>query len=225
MLAGHDGAGKTALPLGEFLHPVPLVALVVLAMNDHRWKGAGVLPEWLTGKLSDFAGLLFFPLLLTALGDTLLYFAARLTGWRVDFTLRRWKIVAACLATAAVFTPLELSASYGRFYTETLGRIGFPSETYADLTDLLALVMIPVAGWLAWNELRRVPLGRLEWIARRGLTSRDDVAAALADVRHATVKKAAVDVLAEAYAAYLASDGRDEAAERRVADALRTLRR
>jgi hypothetical protein len=161
-LAGRDAAGKTALPLGEFLHPVPLVALVVLAVNDHYLKHAGILPRWLTGKLSDFGGLLFFPLLLTALGDTLAYFLARLTGAKWDYSLRRWKIVAACVATAAVFAPLELSAAYGRFYTATLGRIGFPSETYADLTDLFALVMIPVAGWLGWREIRRVPLGRIE---------------------------------------------------------------
>ena len=161
-LAGRDAAGKTALPLGEFLHPVPLVALVVLAVNDHYLKHAGILPRWLTGKLSDFGGLLFFPLLLTALADTLAYFVARLTGAKWDYSLRRWKIVAACVATAAVFTPLELSAAYGRFYTETLGRIGFPSETDADLTVLLALVMIPVAGWLGWREIRRVPLGRIE---------------------------------------------------------------
>ena len=161
-LAGTDGPGKRALPLGEFLHPVPLVALVILAVNDHYLKGARLLPMWLTGKLSDFGGLLFFPLLLTALGDTLAYFVSRVTGWKIDFSLRRWKVVAACLATAAVFTPLELSAAYGKFYTETLGKIGFPSETYADLTDLLALVMIPVAGWLGFREIRRVPLGRLE---------------------------------------------------------------
>jgi hypothetical protein len=222
VLAGSDGAGKTALPLGEFLHPVPLVALVVLAVNDHYLKGAGLLPQWLTGKLSDFAGLLFFPLLLTALGDTLLYFAARLTGWRVDYSLRRWKIAVAGLATAAVFTPLELSASYGRFYTETLGEIGFPSETYADLTDLLALVMIPVAGWLAWNELRRVPLGRLEWIARNTDRSREAVAAALADVRRASRTPEAVDALAGAYAAHLAGEA---GAAARVDDALRVLRR
>jgi hypothetical protein len=172
-LAGTDGTSRTALPLGEFLHPVPLVALIVLAVNDHYWKGAGVLPGWLTGKLSDFAGLLFFPLLLTSLADTLLYGVVRVTGWKLDPTLRAWKIWLGCLATAAVFAPLELSAAYGRFYTETLGKVGFPSETVADLTDLYALVMIPLAGWLGYRELQRVPLGRMEQVAAGRMTVED----------------------------------------------------
>jgi hypothetical protein len=214
-LAGTDGPGKRALPLGEFLHPVPLVALVVLALNDHYLKGRHLLPQWLTGKLSDFGGLLFFPLLLTALVDTLLYFVSRVTGWKVDYSLRRWKVVAACVATAAVFTPLELSAAYGDFYTRTLGKIGFPSETYADLTDLLALTMLPLAAWLGWREIRRVPLGRLH--AGGGL---DDVRRLNArDPRRA----AAVDALERSYAAYVARPD-DAAAAASVSDALATLR-
>jgi hypothetical protein len=213
-LAGRDGAGKTALPLGEFLHPLPLVALVVLAVNDHYLKHAGILPRWVTGKLSDFGGLLFFPLLLTALGDTLAYFVARVTGAKWDYSLRRWKVVAACVATAAVFAPLELSAAYGRFYTETLGRIGFPSETYADLTDLLALLMIPVAGWLGWQEIRRVPLGRIE-------SARD-----VDDVRQLNAsdprRAAAAEQLAAALPRWRASGSAADAAE--VNAALAVLR-
>jgi hypothetical protein len=201
-LAGEDGPGRGALPLGEFLHPVPLAALVVLALNDHRWKGAGWLPMWLTGKLSDFAGLLFFPLLLTALYDTLACMLARATGWKIDFSLRRWKVVVALLVTAAVFVPLELSAAWGTFYVETLGRIGFPSQTTMDLTDLWAVVMLPVAGWLGWAEIRRVPLGRLEVIAR---ARPDDVAAELRDVRRG-------DELAAAYTAWLAAPSDERAA-------------
>lgn len=46
----------------SLLHPVVLVAVVVLVLNDHWWKGVG--PALVTGRLSDVAGLLFFPLLL-----------------------------------------------------------------------------------------------------------------------------------------------------------------
>jgi hypothetical protein len=183
LLGGVDGPGRRALPLGEFLHPVPLLALVALAVNDHLLKGAGLLPRWVTGKISDFAGLFFFPLLLTAAGDCLLLLVARLTGWRVDFSLRRWKLVAACLLTAAVFVPLELSGWWADFYVRTLGRIGFPSATYQDLSDLLALVMLPLAYLFAVRvELRRVPLGRLEVLERRGVDDAERAAGALADV-------------------------------------------
>ncbi|MGB1206846.1 MAG: hypothetical protein ACPG5B_14450 [Chitinophagales bacterium] len=45
-----------------------LVGLVILIINDHFLKEA--LGNWFTGKLSDFAGLLIFPLFLKYLFDT-----------------------------------------------------------------------------------------------------------------------------------------------------------
>jgi hypothetical protein len=44
-------------------HPLPLAAALFLAVNDHWLKGSGFIPAWLTGKLSDFFGLFFFPAL------------------------------------------------------------------------------------------------------------------------------------------------------------------
>src|SRR4051812_39291442 len=51
----------------DLVHPIPLAAVVLLIFNDHLWKGGGVIPGWITGKISDFAGLFFFPVLLTVL--------------------------------------------------------------------------------------------------------------------------------------------------------------
>lgn len=47
------------------LNWVFLPCLLVLALNDHFLKYG--YPGWLTGKLSDFAGLLIFPLFLAYL--------------------------------------------------------------------------------------------------------------------------------------------------------------
>ena len=52
------------------LHPLALISLVVLVLNDHLLKP--LTPGWLTGKLSDVAGLLFFPFLLLALVDVIM---------------------------------------------------------------------------------------------------------------------------------------------------------
>ena len=52
------------LPGGELLGAVPLIGLGLLALNDHFLKTAW--PGWFSGKLSDFAGMMFFPFLLTA---------------------------------------------------------------------------------------------------------------------------------------------------------------
>jgi len=49
----------------DLVHPWPLLAVLLLVVNDHLLKGSGWLPGWATGKLSDFAGLFFFPILLT----------------------------------------------------------------------------------------------------------------------------------------------------------------
>src|SRR6187402_2616572 len=51
----------------DLVHPIPLAAVALLILNDHLWKGGGVIPGWITGKISDFAGLFFFPVLLTVL--------------------------------------------------------------------------------------------------------------------------------------------------------------
>jgi hypothetical protein len=68
----------TRLPSRPVLRPAapslcrapPIVALIVLVANDHVLKGSALAPAWLTGKLSDVAGLFLFPILLTALlGD------------------------------------------------------------------------------------------------------------------------------------------------------------
>ena len=65
----------TRLPGRELLSPLPLAALAVMILNDHvlrsRW------PSWLTGKLSDFAVVLYFPFLLTATLGILLWLADR----------------------------------------------------------------------------------------------------------------------------------------------------
>lgn len=53
--------------LSYLTHPYVLFALGLTALNDHYFKFA--YPGFLTGKLSDFAGLFFFPLFLHALYD------------------------------------------------------------------------------------------------------------------------------------------------------------
>lgn len=158
-----ESVALPALPLGELVQPLPLVALALLAVNDHVLKGAGVLPGWLTGKLSDFAGLFFFPLLCTALVDTTL--ALCRAPW--DPTLRTWKAVAACLATGVGFAATELSPAAAATYAELVTAIGIPSRSTADPSDLAALVMLPAAYLVARRHVARVPNGRVAWALRR----------------------------------------------------------
>lgn len=62
-----------------FTRPLPLLATLLLVVNDHALKGAALLPTWLTGKLSDVAGLFLFPILLVGLATQLLGARGRTT--------------------------------------------------------------------------------------------------------------------------------------------------
>jgi hypothetical protein len=199
LLAGEDGPGRRALPVGELLHPVPLAAAALLVLNDRWLKGADLLPAAVTGKLSDLAGLLFFPLLLTAGADLVLLAAARL-GARVDFSLRRWKLSAAVALTAAAFAAVKLSPAAADAAANLLGALGLPSRIVADPTDLVALPVLALAGWLGVREIARVPLGRLEVLQRAGR----DPAPGLADVAACGAPRVQVAALAAALADYFA---------------------
>lgn len=164
MLAWDDETvARPALPLGELVQPLPICAMALLAINDHVLKGANLLPAWLTGKLSDFAGLFFFPLLCTALVDTLL----ALVRAPVDPTLRMSKALVACGVTAIGFAATELSPAAAAAYAALVTGLGIPSRSTADPTDLLALLMLPCALAVARRHVRRVPYGRVAWALRR----------------------------------------------------------
>jgi len=192
ILAGTDGPGKRALPAGEFLHPIPLAALALLAVNDHVLKGAGWLPAAVTGKLSDAAGFVFFPLLCTAVLDTLLWGIARL-GAPVDFSLRRWKLWLSLAATAGLMSAIKLSAPAAHAVAELLGAVGFQSIIVADPQDLWTLPALLIPLLVGHAEIRRVPLGRLEVLERAWRRAHTPAASGLGDVPGAGALAAALD--------------------------------
>ncbi|WP_066367752.1 hypothetical protein [Herbidospora mongoliensis] len=115
-------------------HPLTVLALVVLVLNDHLLKYTW--PGIVTGKLSDVAGLILLPPLLgLVIGRPLP--AIAITG--IGFTLVKASETGAWLASEA------WSLAWG------------PSLIRADLTDLLALPAL----YVAWHAARHpVPAGR-----------------------------------------------------------------
>jgi hypothetical protein len=107
------------------LHPLPLAAIAVTALNDHLLKASGLFPGWLTGKLSDVAGLFFFPIaVVAALGAA---------------------PAAAAVGTALVFAVFKLSPAACAWVR--------PFAVTPDPTDLLALPAAAAAWW--WLARRR----------------------------------------------------------------------
>lgn len=126
----------------------PVAAMALVALNDHVLKGAGLLPGWLTGKLSDFAGLYFAPLLVAEL-----WMLARPSPVaRVAVRRVMW----AALGFGVLFTSIKTYPPADRLYEAVLtALLPRPAGNIVDPTDLVALVMLGVAVWDARRLMQR----------------------------------------------------------------------
>ncbi len=98
-------------------HPIALAALATLAVNDHLLKAR--FGNAVTGKLSDVAGMIFFPLLFASLVEL----ALRLV--RVSVSYRRL-LIGSVVSVALVFAGINLSSSVGAVYSDILGGLQWP---------------------------------------------------------------------------------------------------
>jgi hypothetical protein len=111
-----------------------MLAAALLALNDHALKGAGLLPGWLTGKLSDVAGLLVFPILVVVVTEEILRRAGHTSS-------RRVAAATSTTLTGLVFASIKLIPRVA----DEAGRVLGP--TVCDPTDLLALPSLFLAYW------------------------------------------------------------------------------
>lgn len=124
-------------------HPVTLLSIAILLLNDHVLKV--VSPSWLTGKLSDFAGLFFFPFIV----------AAGLSLLLSKFNLSRERIGQIAFGIVAIWFTLLKTIPLVNSLTAQLASlfIGAPAKLALDPTDLMALVVL----WSAWMMWRNSP--------------------------------------------------------------------
>jgi hypothetical protein len=121
----------------EFLAPLPLTAVAVMALNDHWLKPT--FHNALTGKLSDAAICFFLPLYLSA-------GLALVTRW--PLALRTG--VGATL-TALLYTAINVSQRAADLFCEALAVLGGPLlgrtslRAWADLEDLITLPLVAAA--------------------------------------------------------------------------------
>jgi hypothetical protein len=125
---------RTLLDLSPLHRPLWWAALALLLINDNLLKGGGVAPGWLTGKLSDFAFLVVAPVLLAAL---------------LPRALPRRRAIALG-AIVSIYAAADLSASVSEAILAAAHWIGLPWRLWPDVTDLVALSVLP----LTWRLMR-----------------------------------------------------------------------
>lgn len=124
-------------PKRVLLHPLWLMGLITLVLNDHILKHS-IYSGVITGKLSDFAGLLIAPVLLAAL------FQVRTSRGYI------WALA----STGAVFAGINVSSELAVLFDAAVSTI-VPFVTVTDPTDLIALVMLPFGFALFVPVMRR----------------------------------------------------------------------
>lgn len=156
-----------AVPGDLLLSRPALGSMLLLGLNDHCLKAT--YHNWITGKLSDFAGLVVFPCVLVSAWEWARFFAhgirredrgrevsAEPEGAPADeppfWRASRGNVAFACFSTASAFVAIKVSPVASDFYCALLGSaravMGGPplAQNVVDPSDLLALpaVFVPL---------------------------------------------------------------------------------
>jgi hypothetical protein len=130
------------------LHPVIIVAVGVLALNDHWLKGRlGTEPGTgvVTGKLSDVAGLAFFPALVVSVVEVARWARRRDRG---GWACGRRELAVAMAVTAAGFAAVQTVPPVAAGYEASLAALRWwPAALAAALSG---------GAWPAWPQVGHV---------------------------------------------------------------------
>jgi hypothetical protein len=155
---------------GDFLlHPACLAAIVILVVNDWaikaRWPGA------VAGKLSDVAGMVFFPLLLVALAELALLLVRRKRLASPMWFVISAGAVGAVFAATKTIEPVRAAdewmlgqlrwlplAAIRAAQRQPIGEPTYPNVV-PDATDVLCVPFVLVAIWIGF-KYRRPPRAR-----------------------------------------------------------------
>ncbi len=133
------------LSLRALSHPLSLAAIGLLLLNDHVLKAAA--PSWLTGKLSDFAGLFFFPFVFIAI------LTIPFVGGPLRHRTPAWMPALAFGVTAIWFAAIKILPAANAVMAQVVGWFaGGPVFIAPDATDVMALVSL-VPACLLWRRV------------------------------------------------------------------------
>jgi hypothetical protein len=125
----------------------------MLLLNDHVFKI--ISPSWITGKLSDFAGLFFFPFIV----------AAGLSGLLARFNFKTHVLGQFSFGLVAIwFFFLKISPNINSLTTQLWSFvIGLPVQFILDWTDILGLTAM-VPAWKLWKQQHQAAFSKLAYV-------------------------------------------------------------
>lgn len=156
----HDVITRSRTPGDLLLHPVAIVALALVILNDRLLKVS--YPGGLSGKLSDVAGLVYFPLFLVSVLEGIRWLARR-RPW----TLTVRSVVVACVVVGTAMVLIKTWGPAGDVYRVAVGMAYWPFyvpasvvagdgwpplervELVQDRWDLVALAALVIPVWVA----------------------------------------------------------------------------
>lgn len=132
------------LHLDYFVNPIPALAVIGMALNDHWWKR--VYPSWLTGKISDFLGVFYFPLFFCAIVCIALNFAVRpiLRKRRIAY-ISPALMFAGMALTAILMVAIKTSPDAALEVQTLFSSFFFPIRLTPDPTDLISFLSLPLS--------------------------------------------------------------------------------
>ncbi len=149
---------KTAalFPGLEMLTWLPLLGMLLIGVNDHLIRRNH--PSFVTGKLSDFAVVVYFPFLVTSVWRLLAFALDRILGafypgrFHIDWGFTKTKLAWGIGITAFGLTSVNVSETARDLYVALLERVDvfglFGRFVYVkDPTDCAALMLLPLV-WM-----------------------------------------------------------------------------
>ncbi len=124
------------LDLPFISHPLTIATLILLIINDNYLKQ--MYGNAITGKISDFCGLYFFPLFLLASVTIIIRIVRSKNNYEPSWP----HLLIIIIITYSFFAGIQLSEHLARFYESLLHPLGFPAKVTRDLTDLIAFISI-----------------------------------------------------------------------------------
>lgn len=140
-----------SIPGIKLVHYAPLISAIIVVANDFWLKRQH--PGFISGKLSDFGLCFLLPVILFSVWEWMTWIYSKIFK-------KLWKpggiIIStiSCLITVFYFSGLKLSQSFAHLHVAIISKL-FPFLYFypvvLDLTDLTALIMIPIS----WFYLKR----------------------------------------------------------------------